>query len=73
MIKPVNDIINLCGKNLRNFSDYENRLLIYNYIYYTKGVIKEEVMSTKFDMTTKAKLALYKAYNYFNNYYESIM
>lgn len=73
MIKPVNDIINLCGKDLHSFTDYELRLLAYNYIYYKKGVTEDRVLTASFVLTPNVKMGLLKAYRYFINFYDSTM
>lgn len=70
MIKPKADIISLCDKRFTDLDINEMRLIIMNYIYYTKGVVVSEVMTASItqssinginDFLAKARIA----YEYF--------
>lgn len=61
-------MISLCGKQLGEFTDYEKRLLIFNYLYRKKGIQKIEIYNVRIIDTNKFRTGLVKAYKYFRDY-----
>jgi len=47
MVKSKQDIKSLCGKAVTYMTDYDKRLIMFNYIYHTKGVQTPDIFNAR--------------------------
>lgn len=67
MIKSKSDLNLLCQKHLDDLTEQESRLLIFNYIYYLKGVGQPAVFTAKINFNLRFATNIHKVYRYFKN------
>ena len=67
MIRTKSDMNLLCQKELNNLTDYECRLLIFNYIFHLKNQQVKEVFTATVSNKTTWAINVHKAYRYYVN------
>lgn len=67
MIKTKSDMNLLTEKGLRNLTDDECRLLLYNYIFYTTGRKAEEIFTATIGSSARYAVNVHKAFRYFRD------
>lgn len=67
MIRTKSDMNLLCQKKLNDFTDYEKRLLLFNYIYHKKGKEVHEIFKIPLGNMLTFSVGCHKAYRYYNN------
>ena len=67
MIRTKSDMNLLCQKKLHDFTDFEKRLLLFNYIYHRKGKEVHEIYKIPIGNILNFATSCHKAYRYYNN------
>jgi hypothetical protein len=67
MIRTKSDMNLLCQKKIPDLSEYERRLILFNYIYHTKGREIHEIFTVPLGSDLNYAANLHKAYRYYVN------